>query len=258
MKLYLVSAPVLERNYVDFLNDRGLSWSEQNPVNASDAERLVELSGRICYMSFGSLQSPRSNSQYIRNLIDRGHESVLEHSTFSILADDISRGLSHQLVRHRAGFSYSQLSQQYHDEANTTFVKPDGLDAYEDLRELWTATVQQSLSSYQKMERELVASAAGDDLNSKERMRMIRSVCRSVLPAATTTCLMVTANARAWRNLLSVRGDIEGDFEMLDFCHGVFNLLYSHSPSLFADFEKVAGPQSHTMIRKLAPRPAGN
>lgn len=245
-----MSAPELQKSYMDFLKNRSMKWNEKNISPVSDSERLVELSGRVCYMSFGDKQSPRTNSEYIANLIDKAHESVLEHANFSILADNISRGLSHQLVRHRAGFSYSQLSQQYHDEADTNFVKPDGLDGFPDLEKLWESTVENSLDSYRRLEEELSALEVSSDLSNKERMRMIRSVCRSVLPAATTTCLMITANARAWRNMLSVRGAIEGDFEMIDFCIGVFNLLEAHAPALFSDFERVSGAQGHMMVRK--------
>lgn len=250
MNLYLVSAPVLQPSYLNFLNDRAVRWKENTLPAISDAERLVELSGRICYMSFGEKQSPRTNSEYIANLINKAHESVLEHANFSILADNISRALSHQLVRHRVGFSYSQLSQQYHDEADTTFVKPDGLEGYPDLEALWKATVENSLDSYRRMEAELISLETSTDLSDKERMRMIRSVCRSMLPAAATTCLMITANARAWRNMFSVRGAIEGDFEMLDFCAGVFDLIESHAPALFSDFERIPGVQGHMMVRR--------
>jgi thymidylate synthase (FAD) len=250
MRLYLISAPTLQPSYRDFLRDRGVEWRESEEASISDAQRLVELSGRICYMSFGDKQSPRTNSEYIVNLIDKAHESVLEHANFSILADGISRGLSHQLVRHRAGFSYSQLSQQYHDEASATFVRPDGLENYPDLENLWDVSVKQSLESYKQLVSELEMSGAGEDLTNKERIRMIRSVSRSVLPAATSTTLMITANARAWRNLLLVRGGIEGDLEMLDFCAGVFRLVEAHSPALFADFECVASIQDHYLVRR--------
>jgi thymidylate synthase (FAD) len=250
MNLYLVSAPALQPSYLDFLKDRVTTWNESKISPISDSERLVELSGRICYMSFGNKQSPRSNAEYIANIITKAHESVLEHANFSIIVDNISRGLSHQIVRHRAGFSYSQLSQQYHDEANTTFVKPDGLEGFPDLEALWKSTVEHSLDSYRRMEDELVALETSDDLSNKERMRMIRSVCRSMLPAATTTCLMITANARSWRNMISVRGAIEGDFEMIDFCAGVFDLIEAHAPALFSDFERIPGAQGHTMVRK--------
>ncbi|WP_292933172.1 FAD-dependent thymidylate synthase [Noviherbaspirillum sp.] len=248
MRLYLISAPVLQPSYLQFLNDRAVEWKESETT--SDAQRLIELSGRICYMSFGERQSPRTNSEYIANLINNAHESVLEHANFSILADGISRGLSHQLVRHRAGFSYSQLSQQYHDEADSTFVKPHGLEKFPDLERLWEATVDQSRQSYKRMANELSTSPAGQDLSNKERMRMIRSACRSVLPAATATCLMITANARAWRNLLATRGAIEGDFEMLDFCSGIFKLLESYAPALFPDFECTPAEQGHFVVKR--------
>ncbi|MDU6092992.1 MAG: FAD-dependent thymidylate synthase, partial [Staphylococcus lugdunensis] len=108
---------------MDFLNENGLTWIQKG--NATEAEHLVEASGRLCYMSFGEQnQSPRNTNEYIMNLIVQGHESVLEHLNWTFLITGVSRAFTHQLVRHRAGFSYSQLSQQYHDESEAEFVVP--------------------------------------------------------------------------------------------------------------------------------------
>src|SRR5437667_10048278 len=114
MHLYLIASSILTDSYQAFLRTKGLSWRES--AGSTDTERLVEFAGRVCYLSFGELQSAKTNAEYIRNLVKQRHESVVEHATFTILADGISRALSHQIVRHRVGFSYSQLSQQHHDD----------------------------------------------------------------------------------------------------------------------------------------------
>src|SRR5262245_17352395 len=125
MRVLLIATTRIRPSYNEFLRAHKLTWRRTKGISSD--QKLIEFSGRVCYLSFGKHQSRRNNSEYIRNLIRQGHESVLEHATYSILADHISRGLSHQLVRHRAGFSYSQLSQQYHDESDASYVIPAGL-----------------------------------------------------------------------------------------------------------------------------------
>jgi thymidylate synthase (FAD) len=158
-------------------------------------------------------------------------------------------------VRHRAGFSYSQLSQQYHDESDAKFVRPFDLSSDSAISKVWDESVDAAKKSYRKLFKELNRSAIGRTLDSKERSRLIRSIARSILPAATETNLVITANARAWRNLLAARGHTKGDGEMIEFCAEVFNILSSHSPALFSDFELIEGPIGRLVVRKnLSPQ----
>lgn len=79
------------------------------PVNwlgeASDGEKLAEFAGRLCYMSQRNPAS-RQTREYLENIKRQGHGSVLEHANYSVLAEGISRSLTHELVRHRAGWGY--------------------------------------------------------------------------------------------------------------------------------------------------------
>src|SRR5262245_42749329 len=122
-RLYIAGRPSFDQEEIErFLGDENSTWRTTD--RARSAENIVEIAGRICYMSFGDRQSPRDNTQYIQNLISQGHESVLEHAVWSFILTDVSRSFTHQLVRHRVGFSYSQLSQQYHDEENSQSAIP--------------------------------------------------------------------------------------------------------------------------------------
>ncbi len=89
--------------------------------DASSGERLAEFAGRICYMSQHN-PAHRSTAEYLENIKKQGHGSVLEHAVYVLLIEGISRSCSHELVRHRAGFGYSQLSQRYVDESHAAFV----------------------------------------------------------------------------------------------------------------------------------------
>ncbi|WP_081884937.1 FAD-dependent thymidylate synthase [Paraburkholderia kururiensis] len=246
MKLYLIASTQINTGALEFLRDNHLVWHEAKNVTA--AQRVIEFAGRICYMAFGPRQSPRSNAQYIRNLISQGHGSVLEHSSATILLSQISRGLSHQLVRHRAGFSYSQLSQQYVSEEEASFAMPMGLERNSEAADRWSETVAQSRATYRSLVDILEKSDVGNHLTTKERLRFIRTAARSVLPEATHTALVMTGNMRAWRNFLHSRGNIPGDYEMTRAAVEVFGLVREVAPACFEDMKIVQGADGQPYV----------
>ena len=112
---------------------------------ASDGERLAEFAGRLCYMSQRN-PAKRTTPEYLLNILKQGHGSVLEHANYSLLLEGVSRSLTHELVRHRAGFAYSQLSQRYVDESEAAFVVPPAIigdDALEAADQRLRARAQQ-------------------------------------------------------------------------------------------------------------------
>jgi thymidylate synthase (FAD) len=189
-------------------------------------------------MSFGEKQSPRSNADYVLNLIRQGHDSVLEHVSWTFLLTGVSRAFTHQLVRHRIGFSFSQLSQQYHEETDATFIEPAHLAKSPRALQAWQEAMSVSRQSYRVILESLkeLNGSLGLNLQEKEFKRAIRSAARSVLPNATETKLVVTANARALRNFFESRGSIPGDVEMREVAAKLFTLVCAEASSLFGDF----------------------
>lgn len=108
-----------------FLEDHGAESWQPDPA-AGDAQTLVEIAGRLCYLSY-SKPRPGGNSSYINHILEVGHGSVTEHAVWSLIVTGVSRSLSHELVRHRVGISPSQLSQRYVDSSDVAFVVPPEL-----------------------------------------------------------------------------------------------------------------------------------
>lgn len=238
MHIYLIGRSGLDfRALLHFLEEQSVSW-HRSP-DATQAEEIVEIAGRVCYMSFGEKQSPRQNTDYVRNLIIQGHESVLEHVSWTFVLSGVSRALSHQLVRHRIGFSFSQLSQQYHEETAATFIEPAHLQKSPRAIEAWRKAMAVSLESYNVILDSLneLNGSPGLDLREKEFKRAIRSAARSVLPNATETKIVMTANARALRHFFALRGSIPGDVEMREFAASIFTSVNAEAPALFPDFK---------------------
>src|ERR671913_2263177 len=114
---------------------------------SSDGERIAEFAGRLCYMSQHN-PAGRSTAEYLENILKQGHGSVFEHSTYVVLIEGISRSCSHELIRHRAGWGYSQLSQRYVDESHAAFVMPPAIMGDSALEAEWTAQVESAQAAY--------------------------------------------------------------------------------------------------------------
>src|SRR5437762_11218593 len=117
---------------------------------SSDGERLSEFAGRLCYMSQKN-PANRPTREYLENIKKQGHGSVLEHANYSLLLEGVSRSLTHELVRHRAGFAYSQLSQSYVDESDANFVVPPAIVGDESLENEWRPPIEAAQKTYVRL-----------------------------------------------------------------------------------------------------------
>ncbi len=255
LKVYLVGRPEFDvKEFEAFLEECGTRW--RRTLGATEAEEIVEAAGRICYMSFGDKQSPRRTSEYVTRLILMGHESVLEHVSWSFVIAGISRALSHQLVRHRAGFSFSQLSQQYHDESEARFLMPSKVRRNAKAAEAWEQAVAAAREAYRKVLEVLEDQDRGSygETDRKEVQRANRSAARSVLPNATETIVFMAANARALRHFFAVRGEIVGDEEMRILTSELLRRVQQEAPSLFSDFVISTLADGSPIVYKVASR----
>jgi thymidylate synthase (FAD) len=239
-KVYLLGRQVVDDEALGaFLSDHDVShWTTDSEVGG---EKLIETAGRVCYMSF---QRPRpgGNKAYISHILEVGHGSVLEHAVFNLLFTGVSRSLTHELVRHRAGFGFSQLSQRFVDESECSFVEPEAIAADPELHRIWLEAILASQSAYRELANRLTATYK--DLPDKTlRRKKAREAARSVLPNATETKIFVTANARAWRHFIEMRGDAAADVEIRRLAIAVCKLLKAESPNLFGDYTLIDLPE---------------
>ena len=202
---------------------------------ASDGERLAEYAGRVCYMS---QHNPvhRTTAEYLENIKQQGHGSVLEHSVYVLLIEGISRSCSHELVRHRAGFGYSQLSQRYVDESHAAFVMPPAILGDATLEAEWEREVTDAQAAYVRAVEALLERHAW--VNDKvHRRKVAREAARSVLPNATEVKIVVSGNARAWRTMLELRCGEGAELEIRRMAVACLRTLREAAGALFSDFE---------------------
>src|SRR5215213_4672571 len=203
--------------------------------DSTDGERLAEFAGRLCYMSQKN-PAKRNTREYLDNIKKQGHGSVLEHANYSLLLEGVSRSLTHELVRHRAGFAYSQLSQRYVDESEANFVMPPAIIGDEALESRWREQMEGAQQSYVALVESLMHRYAwvGDKIH---RRKMAREAARGVLPNSTETKIVVTGNARAWRTMLELRSSEGAELEIRRLAVAVLRVLQHEAPGFFSDFE---------------------
>ena len=202
---------------------------------ATDGERLAEFAGRLCYMSQHN-PAGRTTAEYLTNILKQGHGSVFEHATYVVLIEGISRSCSHELVRHRAGWGYSQLSQRYVDESHAAFVMPPAIQGDGELEAAWTRQVEAAQAAYVAAVEGLMGRYAWVE-DKVHRRKMAREAARSVLPNATEVKIVCSANVRAWRTMLELRLGEGAELEIRRMAVACLRLLQREAPALFADFE---------------------
>ena len=163
-----------------------------NRPNGHEVLRHLELCGRVCYKSEDAI-SDESAERLIRMMLDRGHESPIEHFSVSvrIICD---RGVSHEWVRHRIA-SFSQESTRYCNYQKSkfgselTFIRPYFAEEGSKLFDIWKSSMQQAETAYFEM---LNCGAKPED-------------ARSVLPNSLKTEFICTMNLREWRHFFRLR-----------------------------------------------------
>ena len=238
-KVYLVGRQALDEDQIaEFLDDHDVGGWRSDSQTAGEV--LPEVAGRVCYMSFAKPR-PGGNEAYLRRIKDVGHGSVLEHSVWNFIITGVSRSFTHELVRHRAGFGYSQLSQRYVDESVADFVEPNCIGDDPELHEVWRSGVEAAQEAYIKLVKGLQEKFA--DVEDKTlRRKLARQAARSILPNATETKIFVTANARALRHFIELRCNEHAEPEIRAVAALVLEILQREAPNVFGDYEFVDLP----------------
>jgi thymidylate synthase (FAD) len=220
-----------------------INWQSDSEVAG---EAVAEFAGRLCYLSFGedaglegghkSIPGRTTNQAYLANILNTKHGSVLEHAVWSLLLEGISRTLTHELVRHRAGFGFSQLSQRYVDESDIGFVLPPEIDEGTRAFDIWVRRCEQSAEGYRELLAEMTAKV-GESGPATMRKKRARQAARSVLTNCAETKIVVTGNARAWRHFCEMRGSPSADVEIRRLAVAVLRTLHEEAPHVFGDMQ---------------------
>ena len=195
-------------------------------------EETIALSAKLCY-SKSTIEdlkekiSQKDQSAFIEKLMGMGHESVLEHVTFSFGVEGVSRVLLAQLTRHRIA-SFSVQSQRYVSYENGFgFIMPDSI----------AALGEEAVQQYQK-QMDTIESWYVDWQKKLGKGEKSNEDARFVLPNACETRLVVTMNVRELRHFFSLRMCNRAQWEIRKMAEEMFRICFNTAPALFMD----AGP----------------
>ena len=243
--VYVVGRQSINDAEIDrFLTDHEVAtWQTDSDVAG---QKLCEVAGRVCYMSFAKPR-PGGNATYLKHILEVGHGSVLEHAVWNLLLTGVSRSFSHELIRHRAGFGYSQLSQRYVDESIAEYVEPDLIAEDSECHAIFAAAMADAHAAYLKLADRLAVMLS--NLEDKTmRRKLARQAARCVLPNATETKIFVTANARAWRHFIELRGSEFAEPEIRKVAVAICRVLQHEAPHLFGDYALRALGDGSTVV----------
>ena len=242
LKVHLVSRPTVHWTEVAaFLEEEGVPpIPDSIRAGKDDSAAIVEISARLCYMSYG--KGRKDIVDFIHNLLEKGDGSVFEHVNYGFVITGVSRSLTHELVRHRAGFAYSQRSQRFVDESDSPFVLPpaliEGREGVDEARNILEKAVESANESYEQLVDTLEKNLPTNLFPTMwDHRKAVRQAARAVLPNASETKIFVTANVRAWRHFIEMRGAAFADWEIRNLALAVLDVLRREDPLLFGDFE---------------------
>lgn len=199
-----------------------------------DADRLAAMAARQCYAAGSVLDlpeplSPKTVARMVDKIVSAGHTSCIEHNQFVFGIRGISRSCSHQLVRHRVGWSYEQQSQRYVDFAAQDFVEivvPPTILRIPEMLEAYLAPIRAAVRAYFMLRDE----------------RVHQEDARYLFSNAFETKLVVSANARALLHFLELRTCNLAQWEIRWLAHLMRAELVRAAPEIF----KFAGPTCMT------------
>jgi len=186
-----------------------------------NAEDVIERACRTCYLSFHRYDPPSSTEELIKKVIRRGHYSVLEHAMATFRIKGGSRVFTHELVRHRL-MSPSQESQRYVEYGKTKqfeFVLPPTVRKTE-----FVGRFEELAASAYELYQEMVKA----DVPKED--------ARYILPNATTSEIVISANFRELRHIFEIRCVERAHWEIREICLEILKIMKKEAPIVFWDF----------------------
>ncbi|MCI7804374.1 MAG: FAD-dependent thymidylate synthase [Oscillospiraceae bacterium] len=213
-------------------------------------EKIVAAAAKLCYSDSGcenimdGLDEEKTQS-FVKMLSDMGHESPIEHVSFTFGIEGVSRALLAQITRHRHA-SFSVQSQRYVRKNNFVYITPPAISEDSEINEMYCKAMNDSYNAYNNIADRLAEkyfaefSAEGMSekaARSKAEKKAIEDA-RFVLPNACETKMVVTMNTRSLVNFFKLRCCNRAQWEIRELAEEMYKLCYSVAPSLFCK----AGP----------------
>ena len=239
-------------DYLDHIGARGWTSKEgnrdgtvgRNGQGNGDLREIIEVMGRGCYKSFGTELNPNvtrvrtSNPEYLRNIINIGHGSVLEHGWVSFMICDTSRVVTHELVRHRAGTAISQESLRFLRLEDMGLWIPEAYKSDPNSQDIFEETWLYLEMQYARLiERAEEIEGQSFDSLPFSKKKYYTSAARRVAPIGVATNIGWSCNIRSARHIIEMRTDEHAEEEIRLVFNKIGDILKHKYPVLFEDYE---------------------
>ncbi|MBE6022616.1 MAG: FAD-dependent thymidylate synthase [Cellulosilyticum sp.] len=233
-------------------------------------EQNIVRGARLCYSS-ASIEglrdkvTPEDAERFLNMILEIGHGSILEHSSITFGIEGVSRSLTHQLVRHRIGCSYSQKSQRYVSEGQFEYIIPKPIAAHEALKADYIKMMERLQEDYNHLtlgllkeqikeqfekgyENQLLKEALSNEVTGDKLVAIFKETdkklysklekvaienARYVLPNACETKIQVTMNVRALFSFFKERLCDRAQEEIRDMAFEMWKACMEISPTIF-------------------------
>ena len=215
-----------------------------------DPERTVAAAAKLCYSSSGINQlndslTDEKAASFVEMLSEIGHESPIEHASFTFGIEGVSRSLLAQITRHRMA-SFSVKSQRYVREGSFEYVTPPEIAAEPEAKKIYDEIMADDQERYDRLavilkEKHIKTFISeGKDEKTAARLAEKKAIedARFVLPNACETQMVMTMNARSLMNFFKVRCCRRAQWEIQDVANQMLALVSAVAPNIF----KNAGP----------------
>lgn len=209
-------------------------------------EKLIAAAAKNCYSStdVDSIMdglTPEKTERFLQMLTDLGHESPIEHVSFTFAIEGVSRSLLAQITRHRIA-SYSVQSQRYVREHGFEYVMPPEIEKRPVAKAAFIRAMENDQRVYEELTaalmeghvEELLAQGVPEKEAHRRAEKMSIEDARYVLPNACTTRIVMTANARSLKNFFRLRCCNRAQWEIRELAEEMYRLCYAAAPVLFS------------------------
>lgn len=205
-------------------------------------EKVVATAAKLCYSPVGIEEmsndlSDEKVNKFLDMLMSYGHESPIEHVSFTFAAEGVSRSLTHQLVRHRIA-SYSQQSQRYVKLDQFQYIIPPEIDKDKNIRNVFIESMENSQKAYDKICNTLEERYISEGMKRKQAEKKSIEDSRYVFPNACETKIIFTMNARTLMNFFRHRCCTRAQWEIRNLANEMLLEVKKVAPNLF----KYSGP----------------
>ncbi len=215
-------------------------------VTGNDGERLIELAGRRCYKSFKPGLNPnvskvrKDSEEYHKNTMSAKHGSIDEHVSVTFAIEGVSRILTHELCRHRAGTAFSQESLRYVRLNNIEFWVPQIFSQFgEDIAKRSVELSKKTVEHLEQVQQEFADLFQIEQISKFDIKKKLTSAFRRLAPEGLATGIVFTANIRALRHIVEVRTSRHAEEELRLVFGMVAEIMMRDYPLVFGDFTKV-------------------